>query len=64
MDGGGFSWSLLTIVGPILLFIVILWAVLRNRRAKPEDIERTEQATRELYKEEDAAHRRDNDFGT
>ena len=23
-----------------------------------------EQATRELYKEEDAAHRRDNDFGT
>ena len=64
MDGGGFSWSLLTIVGPILLFIVLLWAVLRNRRAKPEDIERTEQATRELYKEEDAAHRRDNDFGT
>ena len=64
MDGGGFSWSLLTIVGPILLLIVLLWAVLRNRRAKPEDIERTEQATRELYKEEDAAHRRDNDFGT
>ena len=64
MDGGGFSWSLLTIVGPILLLIVLLWAVLRNRRATPADIERTEQATSELYKEEDAAHRRDNDFGT
>ena len=64
MDGGGFSWSLLTIVGPILLFIVLLWAVLRNRRPRKEDIDRTEQATRDLYREEDAAHRRDNDFGT
>jgi len=64
MDGGGFSWSLLTIVGPILLFLVLLWAVLKNRRSRPKDVERTEQATRDLYREEDAAHRRDNDFGT
>ncbi len=64
MDGGGFSWSLLTILGPILIFIVLLWAVLRNRKPKPGDIERTERATHELYREEDAAHRRDNDFGT
>ena len=64
MDGGGFSWSLLTIVGPILLFLVLLWAVLRNRKPKAGDIDRAERATRELYREEDAAHRRDNDFGT
>ncbi len=64
MEGGGFSWTLLTILGPILLFVVLLWAVLRNRKAKPGEIERTERATHELYKEEDAAHRRDNDFGT
>jgi hypothetical protein len=51
-------------VGPLLIFIVVLWAVLKNRKSKPQDIERTERATRELYKEEDAAHRRDNDFGT
>ncbi len=64
MDGGGFSWSLLTILGPILIFIVLVWVVLKNRKAKPGDIERTERATRELYQEEDRAHRRDNDFGT
>jgi hypothetical protein len=64
MDTGALSWSLLTIVGPLLIFIVVLWAVLKNRKSKPEDIERTERATRELYREEDAAHRRDNDFGT
>jgi hypothetical protein len=64
MDAGAFSWSLLTIVGPILLFLVLLWAVLRNRKPKQEDIERTERATKELYREEDIAHRRDNDFGT
>ena len=64
MDAGGFSWSLLTIVGPILLAIVLLWAVLKNRKARPEDVDRTERATRELYQEEDRAHRRDNDFGT
>ncbi len=64
MDTGALSWSLLTIVGPILIFVVVLWAVLRNRKAKPEEMERTERATRELYREEDAAHRRDNDFGT
>jgi hypothetical protein len=64
MDGGGFSWTLLTILGPILLFVVLLWAVLRSRKAKPGEIERTERATHDLYKEEDLAHRRDNDFGT
>jgi hypothetical protein len=64
MDGGGFSWSVLTIVGPILLLAVLLWAVLRNRKPRREDVDRTERATRELYREEDRAHRRDNDFGT
>ena len=64
MDGGGFSWSLLTILGPILLFAVLLWVVLKNRKPKRDDIDRTERATKELYREEDAAHRRDNDFGT
>jgi hypothetical protein len=61
MDLGGFNWSLLTIVGPILLFAVILWATLRNRKSTPREIERTEEATRELYKEEDAAHQKRSD---
>lgn len=61
MDLGAFNWSLLTILGPILIFVVVLWAVLRNHKSKRADIERTEAATHELYQEEDAAHRRRSD---
>jgi membrane-anchored protein YejM (alkaline phosphatase superfamily) len=61
MDWGSFNWSLLTIVGPALLFIVILYATLKNRKSRREDIERTERATHELYQEEDAAHRKRSD---
>jgi hypothetical protein len=64
MDLGGFSWGLQTIVGGFLLFAVLLWAVLRNRKSTPEEIDRTEAATRELYKEEDAAHKDDTTLGT
>jgi hypothetical protein len=61
MDLGGLSWSLLTIVGPILLFAAILWATLKNRKSTPKEIERTEQATHDLYQEEDAAHQKRSD---
>ena len=62
MDQGGSSWSLLTIIGPLLILIVLAWAVMRNKKkSRPEDIERTEAATRELYREEDAAHRGEDD---
>jgi hypothetical protein len=64
MDLGGFSWGLQTIVGGFLLFAVLLWAVLKNRKSTPEEVDRTEAATRELYKEEDAAHKDDNTLGT
>jgi len=57
MDAGGFNWSLLTIVGPALLAIVILWAVLRNRGASRGERDRTEQATRDLYRAEEAERR-------
>ncbi len=64
MDLGGFSWGLQTIVGGFLLFAVLLWATLRNRKSSQAEIDRTEQATRELYREEDAAHKDDNSLGT
>jgi hypothetical protein len=54
MDSGGGSWGIITILGPLALALVLLWALLRNRKSKPRDLDRTEQATRELYKEEDA----------
>jgi hypothetical protein len=64
MDLGGLSWGLITIVGGFLLFAVLLWAVLKNRNSTPGEIDRTEAATRELYREEDAAHKDDNTLGT
>jgi hypothetical protein len=56
MDSGGFSWGLITIVGPILLLIVLAWAVLRNRRSKTrKDV--TEAGTRRVYEEEERRRR-------
>lgn len=55
MDMGGLSWTMITIVGVVLLAIVLLWAMLRNKSEDGEQIRRTEEATRELYKEEDKA---------
>ena len=43
-------WGLLTILGPILLAAVILWAVLANRNRSRAEKQRSETATRDLYK--------------
>ena len=56
MDAGGFNWTLLTIVGPALLAVVILWALLRNRATRG-DRERTEEGTRRVYEQEEAERR-------
>ncbi|TKD49998.1 hypothetical protein [Sphingomonas baiyangensis] len=47
-------WGVLTIVGPIVLLIAILWAMRHNRGTK-HDIERTEAATHRMYDEQDRA---------
>jgi nitrogen fixation-related uncharacterized protein len=60
MDLGGANWAILNIVGPLLLAAVLLWVLLRSRRSRPTD-DRTEEATRRLYDEEDAAHRGEDD---
>jgi hypothetical protein len=60
MLSGGF-WGIITIVGPLLLAAVLLWALLRNRRSGPVDTSRTEQATRDLYREEEAKRRSGDD---
>ncbi len=54
MDAAGANWGLLTIVGPLLLGAALLWALLRNRKSTPREIERTEDATRRLYDVEEA----------
>jgi hypothetical protein len=60
MDLGGFSWGLQTVIGGFLLAAVIAWAALRNRKSRGS-IDQTERSTRELYKEEDRAHRGEDD---
>ncbi len=48
------EWSLITIVGPILLALGLAWAMLNNRRSRAEK-QRTEEATRIRRAEEDRA---------
>ena len=54
MDLGGTNWTLI-IIGVALLVAVLLWAMLRKQGEPEAGIERTEQATGRLYREEDAA---------
>lgn len=51
-------WSIMTIVGPVLLGIVLLWAVVSNRRSRRE-VDRTEAATHSLYETIDREEKAD-----
>ncbi len=51
MDSG--LQSLMVIVGPILLAAAIAFAIFNNRRSRAAE-DRTEQATRRMYEEQDA----------
>jgi hypothetical protein len=61
MDLGGGNWAILNIVGPLLLAAVLLWALLRNRKSRNRDVDRTEQGTRDLYREEEEKRRSGDD---
>lgn len=46
----GELWSLLTVLGPVLLGLVLIWALIRNRKERTAQSEaRTESGTRNLY---------------
>ena len=50
----GELWSLMTILGPVLLAIVVIWALMRNRKnTSARDLRHTEEATRENYARDD-----------
>ena len=44
--------GLMVVVGPILLALAIAWAMFRNKGSRA-DIQRTEEATRERYDQQD-----------
>jgi mannose/fructose/N-acetylgalactosamine-specific phosphotransferase system component IIC len=58
MNFGAFNWMTITVIGVVLLAIVIAFAALRNRSSR-QLIDKSEAATRDLYKEEDRIHRDD-----
>lgn len=62
MDFGAINWMTITVIGVALLAIVIAVAALRNRSSR-EVIDKSEAATRDLYKEEDRIHKGDGDGG-
>lgn len=60
MNMDGLFWSVVTIAGPFVLAIVLLWAVLRNRTSRRQrDV--TERATGRLYAAEDKSRDRADD---
>ncbi len=51
----GILYGLITIGGPILLAAVLVYVMMSNRRHRsPEELARTEAATRELHRQLDA----------
>ena len=53
---GSGIWGVLVVVGPLLLAIAIAWAALNNRQSR-KGLRRTEDATRDLYRAEDAQNK-------
>ena len=52
-------WGLMNIVGPAILLILLLWLSLRGRSSGKSG--RTEQATDQLYKDEEQRRRQGTD---
>ena len=51
-------WGLATIIGPIVLFALFIWVILRNRSARvSKDV--TDAATKANYQAEDRAAKND-----
>ena len=51
----GILYGLITIGGPILLAAVLIYVMMSNRRHRsPEELARTEAATRDLHRQLDA----------
>ena len=57
-------WTLMTIVGPLILLLLLIWAVLRSRRGANQTTDttaQTERATDRLYDNEEQRRREGTD---
>ena len=56
------QWGIVNILGPAILLIVLIWLVMRSRSNREErEDQRTEQGTRDLYREEEERRREGTD---
>ena len=64
-DGNDINyWTLVTILGPLLMLAVIIWAVMRSKGRNAEmHNPTTEEGTRRVYEEEQRIHRNDPSSG-
>lgn len=53
------NWSVMDILGPVLLLIALVWLVMRRRSNRTSD--QTEAGTRNLYREEEQRRREGTD---
>lgn len=55
-------WSVMTVLGPVLLIAVLIWAFMRNRGGSQAEIDRAERGARDLREEidQDEARRHEN----
>jgi len=51
-------WGIATILGPIVLLILFIWVIVRNRSSRVS-VDVTERATKANYEAEDRAHKDD-----
>ncbi len=51
-------WGIATIVGPIVLLVLFIWVILRNRSSRVS-VDVTERATKANYEAEDREHKDD-----
>lgn len=56
-ENAGGLWAIATVVGPILLGAILLWAIFHNRTTKAQE-RRTEEATKKLYDEQNKTDQR------
>lgn len=57
-------WSLMTIIGPIILLVLLIWVAMRSRRRSGQTTDttaQTERATDKLYDNEEQRRREGTD---
>jgi hypothetical protein len=55
--------TLMEIIGPILLGVGLIYGIVQSRRRSPAEKTRTDAAPRNLYRQEDAKERKEEEVG-